>query len=161
MKRYNLNVHHGDSWMDEDPEGDYVRYIDFKEIDKWKSMEIAPKDGSLILLYWHNTSKRPWRAERGYSLAFWSDPSIGDTLPENAGWYACESDSNRLNELHEPSLWAPIPKLPKSIFIGTLTEEIVHPDGSRQLISRRKIPIVDKGIDMMSTSQPIKGFTKD
>ena len=118
-------------------------------MSKWKGMASAPKDGSLILLYWHNTSERPWRAERGYSLAFWSDPSIGDTLPEDAGWYACESDSNRLDELYEPSLWAPIPKLPKSIFIGTLRREIVHPDGSKTLIDEVKIPVIDNGIDMI------------
>jgi hypothetical protein len=29
MNRYSLNVYPGNSWMDEDPEGDYVLYSDF------------------------------------------------------------------------------------------------------------------------------------
>ena len=116
-------------------------------MSEWKGMASAPKDRVVIILYWHN--ERPWQSENGYCLAFWSDPFIGDTLPEDAGWYAREFDGNKVNELYEPSLWAPIPALPKSIFIGTLCREIVYPDGSKNIIDEVKIPVIDNGIDMI------------
>ena len=49
----------------------------------WQPMEKSPKDGTVVLL-------RVPSSEHGMLLAFWSDPSIGDTELEDAGWYENE-----------------------------------------------------------------------
>ena len=77
-------------------------------MSEWKLMDSAPKDGALVVLYFGNTFDQPWQAERGCVVAFWSDPSVGDTLPEDAGWYAHESDGNMLRG--EPKLWYFLPE---------------------------------------------------
>jgi hypothetical protein len=81
---------------------------------KWQPIETAPKDGTLVLLYypkWRVFGAAPFQVEGGYCLAFWSDPCVGDTLPEDSGWYASDIDGNMLSP--QPQLWTPIPEPPE------------------------------------------------
>lgn len=66
----------------------------------WNSMDTAPKDGTFILL------RAPWE-ESGAVIAFWSDPSIGDTTEDEAGWYISECSSHRI--YRDVTGWAPLP----------------------------------------------------
>lgn len=76
-----------------------------------RPIESAPKDGTLVLLYWEDQIRRPWESEGGYCVGFWSDPEVGDTLPEDAGWYATDTSGNTFH--YPPTHWAPLPVLAK------------------------------------------------
>lgn len=70
---------------------------------EWQPIETAPKDGTVVLLAGPEF-------EHGCVIAFWSDPSVGDTTEEDAGWYESESDSHRL--FGTPTHWMPLPATP-------------------------------------------------
>lgn len=64
-----------------------------------RPMSWAPRDGTPIILYGPDF-------EHGAVVAFWSDPTVGDTAAENAGWYESEASSHPISE--EPTSWAPL-----------------------------------------------------
>lgn len=72
---------------------------------EWQPIETAPKDGSAILL------AGPF--EHGCIIAFWSDPSIGDTEPSDSGWYEFEWSGNPIHG--QPTHWSPIPNIPPTV----------------------------------------------
>lgn len=70
---------------------------------EWLPMETAPKDGDPVLL-------RMPESEHGMVIAFWSDETIGDTAPEDAGWYESEISGNRVDAFGDtPTGWCRLP----------------------------------------------------
>lgn len=113
-------------------------------------IETAPKDGTLVLLYWADPLQSPWESEGGYCVGFWSDPGVGDTEPEDAGWYATDTSNNPFQ--YPPTHWMPLPDRPPKMVVGTLTYRI----GAE--VIEQQIPIVDNGRNTLvkSTGTPIK-----
>jgi hypothetical protein len=69
----------------------------------WQPIETAPKDGTLVLLYFPGGC---FSNDGNVCVGFWSTDGSDD-------WFSRECDSNSMTELGDfPTHWMPIPEPP-------------------------------------------------
>ena len=72
------------------------------EAGGWRSIESAPKDGTLVILWWPHYTASP---VLGRYLEAWDHGHY-----EGAGWRSVSITDSRFVDTRGPTLWAPIPR---------------------------------------------------
>lgn len=65
-----------------------------ERVGDWRPIETAPKDGTPVVVY---CPDNVGDGCEGMKVAFWSDPTVGDTQDDEAGWYDWEGAGNCIN----------------------------------------------------------------